>query len=79
MSCRPAISTARSPFYSGLFGWTKSDAIDKGPMGTYQIFNIDDVQAGGMRTKTPQMPSLVIKTLLEENYRAQFFSGRQGA
>jgi predicted enzyme related to lactoylglutathione lyase len=77
MSCRPAISTAPSPFYSGLFGWTKSDAIDKGPMETYQIFNIDDVQAGGMITKTPQTPSLV--TLLEENYRAQFFSGRQGA
>ena len=43
-------------FYSGLFGWTKSDAIDMGPMGTYQIFNIDDVQAGGMMTKTPQTP-----------------------
>ena len=27
-----------------------------GPMGTYQIFNIDDVQAGGMMTKTPQTP-----------------------
>jgi hypothetical protein len=43
-------------FYSGLLGWTKSDAIDMGPMGTYQIFNIDDVQAGGMMTKTPQTP-----------------------
>jgi len=43
-------------FYSGLFGWTKSDAIAMGPMGAYQIFNIDDVQAGGMMTKTPQTP-----------------------
>ena len=43
-------------FYSGLFGWTKSDAIDMGPMGAYQIFNIDEVQAGGMMTKTPQTP-----------------------
>jgi predicted enzyme related to lactoylglutathione lyase len=32
--------------YSGLFGWTKSDAIDMEPMGTYQIFNIDASQAG---------------------------------
>jgi len=43
-------------FYSGLFGSTKSDAIDMGPMGTYQIFNIDALQAGGMMTETPQTP-----------------------
>ena len=25
-------------FYSGLFGWTKAEAMDMGPMGVYQIF-----------------------------------------
>jgi predicted enzyme related to lactoylglutathione lyase len=44
-------------FYSGLFGWTKDEAIDIGPMGFYQIFAIDGVQAGGMMTKMPQTPA----------------------
>jgi uncharacterized protein len=43
-------------FYSGLFGWTKADTFDMGPMGLYQLFNIDGAMAGGMMTKTPQMP-----------------------
>jgi uncharacterized protein len=40
-------------FYSGLFGWTKAEAIeaieamDMGPKGVYQIFAIDGAQAGG--------------------------------
>lgn len=38
-------------FYSDLFGWTKGDAIDMGPMGTYQIFASGDAQSGGMMTK----------------------------
>ena len=43
-------------FYSGLFGWTKGEAMDMGPMGTYQIFNIDGQMAGGIMTKTADMP-----------------------
>src|SRR5262249_30461508 len=43
-------------FYSGLFGWTKGEAIDMGPMGVYQIFAIDCVQAGGMIPRTPETP-----------------------
>jgi len=43
-------------FYSGLFGWTKGDALDMGPMGTYQIFKLDGQMAGGVMTKTPQTP-----------------------
>ena len=27
-------------FYSKLFGWTKGDAVDMGPMGVYQVFTI---------------------------------------
>ncbi|HUI20259.1 MAG TPA: VOC family protein [Methylocella sp.] len=43
-------------FYSGLFGWTKGEAIQMGEMGVYQVFKIDDTQAGGMMTKMPQTP-----------------------
>ena len=35
-------------FYSNLFGWTKSDAIDMGPNGVYQIFGIGSEPIGGM-------------------------------
>jgi uncharacterized protein len=44
-------------FYSGLFGWTKGEAMDMGAMGTYQLFNTKSGQAGGMMTKTPQTPA----------------------
>ena len=35
-------------FYAGLFGWTKSQAIDMGEMGTYQLFAHDGADIGGM-------------------------------
>jgi len=44
-------------FYSGVFGWTKADTFDMGAMGIYQLFDIQGVMAGGMMTKTPQMPA----------------------
>jgi predicted enzyme related to lactoylglutathione lyase len=44
-------------FYSGLFGWTKAQAFDMGPMGIYQTFATGDDPCGGMMTKTPDMPS----------------------
>ncbi len=44
-------------FYSSLFGWTKGDAMDMGPMGTYQIFEIDGVPVGGMMTAPPESPN----------------------
>ena len=43
-------------FYSGLFGWTKTDAIDMGPMGTYQLFDIRGAMGGGVMNKLPQAP-----------------------
>jgi predicted enzyme related to lactoylglutathione lyase len=43
-------------FYSSLFGWTKDQAIDMGPIGIYQIFAINGKMAGGMMTKTPDTP-----------------------
>ncbi|EJM98920.1 VOC family protein [Phyllobacterium sp. YR531] len=39
-------------FYASLFGWTKGEAMDMGPMGTYQIFNVDGQMYGGMMTST---------------------------
>jgi uncharacterized protein len=35
-------------FYARLFGWRKSDAIDMGEMGSYQIFAHDGADIGGM-------------------------------
>jgi predicted enzyme related to lactoylglutathione lyase len=43
-------------FYSGLFGWTKGEAMNMGAMGTYQIFHIDGVPSGGMMKRKPDMP-----------------------
>jgi len=38
-------------FYSGLFGWTKGEAFDMGPMGVYQLFAWHGAPVGGMMTK----------------------------
>lgn len=35
-------------FYAKLFGWTKGDAMDMGPMGTYQIVSYSKGMFGGM-------------------------------
>ena len=44
-------------FYSGLFGWTKTAAIDMGPMGIYQTFATGgDAAVGGMMTRMPDSP-----------------------
>jgi uncharacterized protein len=43
-------------FYSGLFGWKKTDTFDMGPMGVYQLFGTLEGQAGGMFAKSPQTP-----------------------
>ncbi len=45
-------------FYSGLFGWTKDEAVDMGPMGTYQTFApaTGAPAIGGMMTRPPEVP-----------------------
>jgi len=43
-------------FYEKMFGWTKGDAIDMGPMGVYQIFATGDSPAGGMMSKPAAIP-----------------------
>ncbi len=44
-------------FYASLFGWTKADAVDMGPMGTYQLFAIDGVPCGGVMNKMEEQPA----------------------
>lgn len=36
-------------FYSDLFGWQASDAIEMGDMGVYQMFSHDGTDIGGMQ------------------------------
>jgi hypothetical protein len=43
-------------FYAKRFGWTKSDAVDMGAMGVYQLFAHEGVQIGGMMTRPPNVP-----------------------
>ncbi len=43
-------------FYATLFGWTKGEGLDMGPLGTYQLFEIDGVSSGAIMTKEPDSP-----------------------
>ena len=43
-------------FYEKLFGWTKDQAMDMGPMGTYQLFAAGGPAIGAMMTKPPAVP-----------------------
>jgi predicted enzyme related to lactoylglutathione lyase len=43
-------------FYSSLYGWTKSQAVDMGEMGTYQLYAVDGNDNGGMMNKPPMVP-----------------------
>ena len=54
---RAVDGTAVFDFYASLFGWTKGEGMDMGPMGTYQIFEIDGVGCGAVMTKTPDQPA----------------------
>jgi len=50
-------SQAGWDFYSGLFGWTKGEGFDMGPMGTYQLFLTGDMPVGGMMTMPDKPPA----------------------
>jgi len=43
-------------FYAALFGWRKDEAMDMGPMGTYQLFAIGERVCGGVMNKPPGFP-----------------------
>ena len=44
-------------FYATLFGWTKGEGLDMGPLGTYQLFEVDGVPSGAIMTKEPDSPT----------------------
>jgi predicted enzyme related to lactoylglutathione lyase len=46
---------AAMTFYRQLFGWEPSQAMDMGPMGTYQMFNRGPRMIGGMMNKPKEM------------------------
>jgi predicted enzyme related to lactoylglutathione lyase len=46
---------AAMQFYSEIFGWQPSEAMDMGPMGKYQMFNRPHGMIGGMMNKPPEM------------------------
>ena len=52
-------------FYAKMFGWTKAEAIDMGPMGTYQLFATGDDPVGGMMTKPGAIPIALLGLLLQ--------------
>jgi predicted enzyme related to lactoylglutathione lyase len=43
-------------FYQDLFGWQKGEAMDMGPMGTYQILTLGGPPFGAMFNRPPQIP-----------------------
>ena len=49
-------ATAAFAFYEKMFGWTKAEAIDMGPMGIYQLFASGDTTVGGMMNKPAVVP-----------------------
>lgn len=46
-------------FYAAQFGWTKGEAVDMGPMGTYQLFATGGDPIGGMMNKPEGIPAPV--------------------
>lgn len=49
---------AAMTFYSQVFGWQPSEAMDMGPMGKYQMFNRPHGMIGGMMNKPPEMANV---------------------
>jgi predicted enzyme related to lactoylglutathione lyase len=43
-------------FYSNLFGWSKTEAMDMGEAGTYQMYGLGDKTMGGIYNKPAEMP-----------------------
>ncbi|MBV8911703.1 MAG: VOC family protein [Acetobacteraceae bacterium] len=43
-------------FYSSLFGWTRGEALNMGPVGTYQMFDYGGRTRGGIMTAPEGMP-----------------------
>ena len=44
-------------FYSDLFGWKKTNSLDMGPAGIYQMFGLPSLELGGIYKKSAEMNS----------------------
>ena len=44
-------------FYATLFGWIRGEGLDMGPLGTYQLFEIDGAPGGAIMTRMPDQPA----------------------
>lgn len=44
------------PFYEKMFGWTKGDTVEMGPMGAYQLFATGGEAVGGIMTRPARVP-----------------------
>jgi len=49
---------AAMKFYTEVFGWERSQAMEMGPMGTYQMFKRPHGDIGGMMNKPPEMANV---------------------
>jgi predicted enzyme related to lactoylglutathione lyase len=45
-----ADGSAAWDFYAALFGWRKTDAMEMGPIGKYQMFGVNEQSLGGIYT-----------------------------
>ena len=52
-----ADAKAAFAFYADLFGWTKGEAFEMGPAGTYQLFATGENPVGGMVNKETDSPT----------------------
>jgi predicted enzyme related to lactoylglutathione lyase len=48
--------SAAFEFYQALFGWNKTESMDMGPMGIYQMYGRGEMTLGGMFNKSEDMP-----------------------
>jgi hypothetical protein len=44
-------------FYHDLFGWEKTEQMDMGPAGIYQMYGLDGTHFGGIYNKPDDMPA----------------------
>ena len=51
-------AAAAMKFYTEIFGWQPSEAMDMGPMGKYHMFNRPHGMIGGMMNKPPEMANV---------------------
>jgi predicted enzyme related to lactoylglutathione lyase len=49
---------AAMTFYSEIFGWQPSEALDMGPAGKYQMFNRPHGMIGGMMNRPPELANV---------------------